>query len=182
MNEPVIVTEGPTDAAILRAILASVPDLPEYETVAAGGWSAADSLARSYLLIGKNDVALVVDADSRDPNVVEDRKRFLRRSLASVPSRTRFEVVVMEPTIESLLLEDRNDLEVLAGKSVSDSLLSWKDLDPNRAISDLFPSGSLIAALEKHRGQVGFAKARQRAEIEMLVRFLRSRSSTAAAA
>ena len=52
MKRCVVVTEGEGDACLLRALLGVEADDPEVAVVAAGGWSAADSLARSYLVVG----------------------------------------------------------------------------------------------------------------------------------
>src|SRR5258708_32327690 len=108
MRHSTIVTEGEQDRLLLQALLNIEADDPDIRVMAAGGWSSADSLARSFLVRGEDNVALVVDADTTDPDLVEERKRFLLRSLGSLSSSADWRIFVIAPEIEALLFRDRN--------------------------------------------------------------------------
>src|SRR5207244_323692 len=96
-----------SDATLLRWLLADVANDPHVEFSAAGGWSGADSFARSLRIVGRGSVALVVDSDTTDSNLVEERRRFLQHSLREVRPGNDFLVVVIAPEIEGLLFRDR---------------------------------------------------------------------------
>ena len=130
MSQFTVVTEGKQDVALLKAFLDVTDDNTNVRFVAAGGWSSADALARSFLAHGDTHVALVVDADTTDPNLVEDRKRFLHRSLSEIPSSAMlWKVFVIEPEIEKLLFEDRSVVEALVG-TISDTEFISASFEP----------------------------------------------------
>lgn len=113
MKKYKVITERKEDALLLRALRDIAAHDTQITVESTGGWSVADSYARSVLVMNEADVALVVDADSTDPSVVEDRIRFLHHSLSSIPSHKKFHITVIEPDIVSLLFQDRFLLEEL---------------------------------------------------------------------
>ena len=143
MERCFIVVEGPADAILLREL----PQLPEGDTrvqiIVGGGWSAADSLARSLLASGRGDVALVVDADSVDPSLVRQREQFLEQSLREIGSRGRQLVVVFAPELEALLFQHPGVLESLVGHPVSPTDLVRGRYEPKKVLSELIGSDSL---------------------------------------
>ncbi|MDQ2730889.1 MAG: hypothetical protein M3Y56_04455, partial [Armatimonadota bacterium] len=132
-----VVTEGLHDVALLQAILNISSEDPKIKFVAAGGWSSADSLARSYLVSGGTKVVLVVDADSSDTNQVEARRNFLKGSLGEIASPTMWTVVVIAPEIEALLFQDRKVIEAIAGRPVSDTEFVTGSFEPKRVLQQL---------------------------------------------
>ncbi len=116
--ENVVITEGELEKALVSSLVREVPNT---RCIAAGGWSGADSLARSYLTDPQTRVVLVVDADSIDPNAIEERKRYLKRSLGQIAKGERWRVMVVAPEIERLLFDNRKILEDLVGHEVSDT-------------------------------------------------------------
>jgi hypothetical protein len=137
MKPSIVVTEGETDCLLLRAILDESLTAVPVSFVAAGGWSAADAYARSVLVHGAADVVLVVDADSSDANLAEERRRFLQRSLREIPSPSRRHVIVVAPEIEGLLFRDRAVLEQLVGRRVSDTELVRAEFEPRKVLSEM---------------------------------------------
>lgn len=142
-----VVTEGPSDANILKSLLNGEGDRVTFYT--AQGLSAVDSLARSLLASGSDNVAVVVDTDSRDPIAVEERRQFFTRSLKEVAPRARTQVVVFEPTIEALFFEDRDVLEHLVEKKVSDTDFATGRYEPKRVLGKYLtsPLNTAIAKL-----------------------------------
>lgn len=137
MSNCYVVVEGPSDEVVLRHLLGPGEEGDRLEFRVAGGWSAADSLARSLLASGRGDVAVVVDADSVDPKRVEERKRFLTRSLEAIESRARWQVVVIEPELEALFFTDRDILESLVGHPVSDADFVGGYFEPRKTLQKL---------------------------------------------
>src|SRR5579863_1035296 len=98
----VVITEGESDATFVKSLIGSgKADKTHY--IPAGSWSSADSLARSYLTDPQTKVVVIVDADSSDPNLIEERKRFLQRSLGQIADKARWRVIVVAPEVERLL-------------------------------------------------------------------------------
>ena len=166
----VVVTEEESDVLLLSALIGEGSNTVEF--VKSGGWSAADSLARSYLVDGQHDVALVVDADSYDPRMVEERRRFLTHSLASVALRTRWQVFVIAPEIEILLFKDRYLLEELLHQSVTESDFQEGKFEPKKVLKRLLPGKSLTRFFQERLPQVDLTPLQNQKEIEHLRRFL----------
>jgi predicted ATP-dependent endonuclease of OLD family len=114
-----VVVEGPTDQAILEAVLRKENGRLPMTFVVGGSWSSAESLARSLLMVRDKPVALVVDADTADEPFVQERRDFLLQSLGEVAPSARWRVCLFVPTIEILFFVDP-DLELpLFGKKLS---------------------------------------------------------------
>lgn len=166
----IVVTEEETDVSLLKALIGGTSKGVEF--VKSGGWSAADSLARSYLIDGQHDVALVVDAASYDPRMVEERRRFLTRSLASVALRTRWQVFVIAPEIEILLFKDRYLLEELLHRSVSESDFQEGKFEPKGVLKRLLPGQKWTQFFQERLPEVDLTPLQGQAEIAYLKRFL----------
>ena len=109
---PVVVTEGAIDAAFIgRAIKGALPAGQSPEILAAGGWSAAESLARSILLTRRAPTALVVDAEETDPARVAERQEFMESSLQAYSGSTPFRVIQIAPTVLSILFRQPRYLQ-----------------------------------------------------------------------
>lgn len=68
-----LVTEGQTDAIVLRTILREV-DLGNVRVMEAGGKSSAISLGTSLALNGRARAAILVDADTTEPNRISEQQ------------------------------------------------------------------------------------------------------------
>ncbi len=103
-----VVAEGKTDTLVLQHLLE--PEVPRGDArvriIGAGGWSLADSTARTILAVHREPVALVVDADATSPDRVDERRQFLEWSLRSVASSpSLFRVFLFVPQMEALFFE-----------------------------------------------------------------------------
>jgi hypothetical protein len=179
MKPCVIVTEGTVDIAILKAVL-EMPAGRSVQFVPAGSRSAADSLARSLLVNGDADVALVVDADSVDPDRVDELRRFLNQSLREMPSRVGWHVFVFVPGIEAILFEDRSVIESVVGRSVSDLDLVRGQFEPRQVLQQLLshrPNTDDLARLQR----ADLAVLREIPEIQRLNQFVGGASRVTAA-
>lgn len=125
-----IITEGGLDQVLLDGILRAEPRLRgRYATVAAGGESSAISLARSYLATSDARVALIADADTRDPDEVPRKQSALAGTLGAVATADRYLVLLAVPAIEILLFADRELAECLFDRKMADA--EWADAQTN---------------------------------------------------
>lgn len=175
----VVVTEGENDILLLKALVGETGTTTEF--VKAGGWSGADSLARSYLVDGQHDVALVVDADSYDERMVEERRRFLMHSMESVALRTRWQVSVIAPEIEALLFEDRQTLEKLIGRAVSASELQEAKFEPKKVLMRLLLPKNRAHFFRERLPQVDLTPLQNQREVAHLRQFLKETQRKAVA-
>ena len=105
MNTKVyLITEGLSDEVILKKLLpAQVVDNVQF--VIGQGRYSAQSLARSILAARRMPVALVLDADTTQPESVQEQYDFLQEALGQAAAGTPFGVFLAKPEIEILLLE-----------------------------------------------------------------------------
>ena len=74
MRRVYVLVEGPSDAAFLRRILPK-EDAKLAKSSTRAGVPESPSLARSLLVRRKCPVAVVMDSDSVDPDVIEERQQ-----------------------------------------------------------------------------------------------------------
>jgi hypothetical protein len=98
-----VVVEGESDAAILAALITPHLAPGAFHVTAAGGFSPAISLARTYCLDPDVPVALVLDADSVIPEEVRRRRNLVARNLAPYADSDRFMLLFAEPSTEAWL-------------------------------------------------------------------------------
>lgn len=103
--DTVLITEGHTDAQILRWCLSNEIDELGLRVLSAGGKSAADSVARTILVARRRPVALAVDADTTDANAAQEKRQFYVQSLKEVAGTTPFAVELFIPTIEVVITD-----------------------------------------------------------------------------
>lgn len=136
MKRVYILVEGPSDAAFLRRILPQEV-LEDAELVPAGGSTGIPSLARSLLVRRKTPVAVVMDSDSLNPDVIEERQQsteeFIRSADASLPVK----VVTAIPEIEAWFFARPETLEHILGHKISAELLALGKRDPKGVLQQL---------------------------------------------
>lgn len=172
MNKCIVVTEGKIDIAILKAILKPDED-DNVEFFPAGGWSSADSYSRSVLVNGNRNVALVVDADTTDANLAEERRSFLHRSMGAIASSSKWIVIVIEPEIEMLLFKDRKVIEALAGRSLSETDCVRASFTPKAVLKELFAGKNLVDIYENDLPNLNLNQIREATPIQELMTFLK---------
>ncbi|BBL74058.1 hypothetical protein [Methylomagnum ishizawai] len=131
-----VITEGPSDQALLKAVL---PEhlLREVRFVAAGGLSSMASLARSLLADRRVPVLIVADADTIDPESIQDRRQSIEEAVAYVAHSIPVKVVLAVPEIESVFFRDAALLSRWLGYSPSPELLAMAHYQPRQALLKL---------------------------------------------
>lgn len=178
MNQNIVVVEGDRDRILLESLLRSMSNQHGLRVIAAGGYSAADSLARSILIRGIANVALVVDADSIDPRAIDERRGFLNQSLGEVPTHSKWRVFVIAPEVEVLLFFDRSILERFVGHEVSETDLVRGHYEPKKVLADLMRNGKHPTSFEQAFAGLDLSAIREAPEVKELFRFVRSSNGT----
>jgi hypothetical protein len=136
MKRVYILVEGPTEAAFLRRILPPEA-LKDAELVIAGGSSGIPSLARSVLVRRKSPIAVVIDADSVDPDVVAERQQSTEELIRAADASIPIKVVSAVPEIEAWLFATPETIERILGQNLSADWLSLGKRDPRGVLQQL---------------------------------------------
>src|SRR5260370_20266873 len=106
----IIVVEGKSDVAILRAVLPN-DALNASDMYLAGGRATLSSFARTLLVQHHRPLALVLDTDSLNPSLIAETIATTDHLLRSVAVGTPFKVVYCIPEIEVVFFEAKIDLK-----------------------------------------------------------------------
>jgi hypothetical protein len=131
-----IVCEGASDVELLRLVLPKEL-LNSVEIVAAGGLSAIKSLSRSLVVRRQVPIAIVADADSVDPDVVQERRNSIEEIVKSVAIDTPVKVILAVPSIEIIFFQDSSLLSRLLKYEPSPEMLSLATSQPKKALQQL---------------------------------------------
>jgi hypothetical protein len=116
-----VITEGPFDAELLRLVLPrDVVD--DVQFVPAGSLASMKSLARSLIVQRRTPIAIVIDADSNSPEVVEERRQSTEEVVGIVAGTVPVKVLVAVPEIEGIFFQDTAFLKRLLGQDVPKDL------------------------------------------------------------
>src|ERR1700683_4415144 len=99
-----VLTEGPADVAFLQRIIKGKVKAP-LEFVAAGGKSAVTSMAQSLIVSRRAPVAVVLDADTLDPELVSEQERIYSDRRGAYSQGVPFRFFLAVPEMEHLLFE-----------------------------------------------------------------------------
>jgi hypothetical protein len=138
-----IVTEGPRDVALLRELLAPEREKYRVDFFSAGAKSAADSLARSILLVRHEPVILVVDADSTDPSLVKEQQDYFTASLREVAPPDMWRVCLAIPEVEICFFDDIDFLQQLLGVQLTEEERARSKFQPKQVLESLFRKKNL---------------------------------------
>jgi len=136
MKRVYILVEGPSDAAFLRRILPEEV-LGTAELVTAGGSTGIPSLARSVLVRRKSPVAIVMDSDSIDPEVIEERQQSTEEIIRAADASIPVKVFCAIPEMEAWFFVSRATLERMVGQEVSEEELFLGRRDPKGMLQRL---------------------------------------------
>ena len=173
MRQIELVTRGEENRLLLQALLALRPDDPNIHIHVQLTWSGVDSYARSVRMVGSEDVALFVSAETIDPNAAEEHRQFLVESVNSIYSTGKSKIIVIAPMIEALWFRDRELLESLVGQTVSDTDFVRGEYEPKKVLTRLLYPHTLLETYEKVLPQLDLSAMRGAPEIKELTEFVR---------
>lgn len=136
MTRVYIFVEGPTDATFLRRVLPPEA-LRGAELVTAGGSSGIASLARSVLVRRKRPVAVVMDSDSVDPDVIEERQQSTEDLIRAAGGSIPVKVVSAVPEIEAWFFAAPEAIQRVLGQKVSAESVALGRRDPHGVLQQL---------------------------------------------
>ena len=129
MSRAYVFVEAPIDAEFLRRLL--TPEVLEgVQFISAGGYSKVASLARSLLVSRRNPVAVFLDADSINPDVVQERRQNMEELIKAAAANVPAKVIFAVPQIEAILFSSPEVIEKLFPDKVPSEFLSLGRRDP----------------------------------------------------
>jgi hypothetical protein len=133
-----VLTEANFDGMLLTTLLAEEQQRDGIEVGVVSGLSPSYSVARTILAVERMPVAVVIDADSPEPEVASERKRRAEEMLDDVAGGVPFRVIVAVPELEILFFE-RPDLLHRVFGHIDQHVFELARLSPRRAIGKLAP-------------------------------------------
>ena len=134
-----VLTESNFDGMLLTRLLGEGHERDDVEVRVVPGLSSGYSVARTILAVKRAPVAVVIDADSPEPDVAAERKRRAEEVLADVAGSVPFRVIVAVPELEILLFERPERLHVVFG-GVDPHVFEVARLSLRCAIAKLAPN------------------------------------------
>ncbi len=142
MKKAYVIVEGKSDEEILSRLL---PEniINQIGFIAAGGRYDIQSFARSLLAVKRVPVAVVVDADTNDETLVQEKIDLIREMLHQVSPNIPFEVFVAVPEIETLFFSATGFIPSFAHQSYSPIELEFAKLQPKRFLHHMGIQGTV---------------------------------------
>ncbi|MEQ9000272.1 MAG: hypothetical protein RID53_27670 [Coleofasciculus sp. B1-GNL1-01] len=176
-----ILTEGSLDKQLLKTVL---PEkcLNNVEVVEAGGLYAVKSLARSLLVRRQVPVIIVVDADSVDPEFIQERIENIEQIVKRVAVNTPVKVITAVPEMETIFFQDVSLLSRLLGYTPPQDVLNLASFQPKRALEQLLSQSKEVQNQLQIIAQLKYEGAeilRQAPFIQEIIHFIESVRETA---
>jgi hypothetical protein len=133
-----VLTQSNFDGMLLATLLAEEQERGEIEVRVASGLTSGYSVARTILAVKRIPVAVVIDADSPEPEVASERRRRAEEVLGDAAGGVPFRVIVAVPELEILFFERPDLLRRVFGE-LDEHVMELARLSPRRAIGKLAP-------------------------------------------
>jgi hypothetical protein len=133
-----VLAESNLDGMLLATLLAEEQDRDDIEVRVVGGLSSGYSVARTMLAVKRMPVAVVIDADSPEPEVASERRRRAEEILGDATEGVPFRVIVAVPELE-ILFFGRPDLLHRVFDKIDEHVIELARLSPRHAIGKLAP-------------------------------------------
>jgi hypothetical protein len=175
-----IVTEGSLDEKLLQRLLPTKL-LCDVGIVAAGSLSSVTSMSRSLAVKRQVPLLIIVDADSVESRLIEERRSELKYIVAGV-SIAVVEVIMAVPQLEAVLFHDRSLLTQWFGDRITQEDLIRAEFQPRQVLERLLaesPDGLTLAVMIEQLTDRQVESLRQTTVIQEAMQFLRSVQSVA---
>jgi hypothetical protein len=153
-----VLIEGQPHRWLIENLLTENTDLT---FIAEDGFSTLLSIAVTVLINhrGEARVLLLLDADSLDSEIMEQKKEVALSMLRRVSlSDDEFKIIFFQPSMEVVLFQDASILKELTGREPSDTQLRLGQYQPRQVLRELMGTESLSG---QHIPQRVFEKLRQ---------------------
>lgn len=171
-----IICEGIDDKQLLKTVLPEI-SLNQVEIVVGGGISSVKSIARSLVVRSQTPVAIIVDADSTVPELVQIRIRETTEIIESVSVSTPVKVMLFVPEIEAIFFQDLQLLARLLGYSPSQDELSLAVSQPRKVLQQLLAKSEKVhnrTEIINQLAEENINNLRDFPTIQELIKFLQS--------
>jgi hypothetical protein len=159
MRQVYIVTEHPQNGLLLKRLLSGQFGEQLFFLRAESAYDA-ESRASSILASKRQPVVLILDAKTHDAEMIQERLQDLNFLMRMAAAGTPFKVLLVEPDLSVLFFQDREMLESLVAKPLTD--LEWRLAQQSPELFlEMLPGG-----------KTGFWEARLRDLTEEQVRVL----------
>jgi hypothetical protein len=175
-----IVTEGSLDEKLLERLLPAKL-LCDVGIVAAGSLSSITSMSRSLAVRRQVPLLIIVDADSVESRLIEERRSELKYIVAGV-AIAPVEVIMAVPQLEAVLFHDRALLTQWFGDRMTQEDLIRAEFQPRQVLERLLaesPNGLTLAVMIEQLTDQQVESLRQATVIQEAMQFLRSVQSLA---
>ena len=178
MKRVYVFVKGQTDEEFLHRVLpAEVTNQTEF--VKAGGSAHITSPARSFLARRRIPLAVLMDADSLNPEVIEDRRESTDELIQAAAGAVPVKVVVVVPEIETWFFAVPEAIERILGEKAPADLLTLGARDPKGVLTQLsqrskveWDSLQAIHSLDEQE----IERIRARTDVAELTQFLQKAS------
>jgi hypothetical protein len=171
-----VLVESNQSAFLLAKLLNSEQEAGLIEIRAAAPSSSLYSAARTLLAVRGEPVALLLDADSTDPEAVARRRLTAEEVVGDVASSAPLRVLVAVPALEALLFQHPDPVARTFGAAAADQhMLDLGRLNPREALKRLDPAGHWWTAslnLVRSLDDKDIAELRSTPQIHELLQFL----------
>ncbi|MEE7455892.1 hypothetical protein MPAR168_24050 [Methylorubrum populi] len=152
-----LVVEGPSDAAVMRTLITAA-EIDDIAVISGQGKSSAMSLAKSLAVSRAARVAVLVDADTRDPRQIDEQRRTFRDLQGSAVELTRLFLAV--PTLEEELFPDAETFVKIFKVAITERQRQKFAADRRRVIRTYFTTSDDGQSRVKSHGKMDVQAAR----------------------
>jgi len=142
MTEQYFVVQGVFDRILLEKMLP-----PEFVSktkfIVGEDHNAAISKARSILVASNRPVYILLNSDTTDPYVADEKKDYANQMLRQVSASDRFKVLLSIPETEILLFHDKSVFESLFSVEVDEQQWNHAKHEPRRTLSELLDNSDM---------------------------------------
>lgn len=132
-----IVVEGRSDATILRALLGNALSR-KISFFAGQGRVSLASVGRNILVHEGGPLLLVMDSDTLNPHLTEERQALASVALSRVAHAGQFKVFMFVPEIEVIVFEAPQVLARILKQPVAEDIIEKGLTVPKETLTDLF--------------------------------------------
>lgn len=147
MTEQYFVVEGVFDRILLEKILP-----PEFVSktkfIMGEEHNAAISKARSILVASERPVYILLNSDTTDPYLADEKKDYADQMLRQVSASDRFKILLSIPETEILLFHDKSVFESLFSIKVGEQQWNYAKSEPRRTLSELLNNSDVDHILD----------------------------------
>jgi hypothetical protein len=129
MSKPLMIVECASDAALMRRLLPH-DLLLVVELIVAQRSGRIPSLARSYLVQRRTPVAILMDADSLEPSVIEERRSATEEVIRLAAGSLPIKVVAAIPSVEAWYFAVPQVIERVMGVPLPPDWVFFGSRDP----------------------------------------------------